>query len=502
MSGPTPQPGLAELVDGKGGDGNTDSRPRFTWAGMASYLALLAGGVGVFFLVRAVGQGLSAPPAPEGSLAVGRAAAGQVNVMLHVAATLAAVVALGAVLGQVLRYVGQPPVIGEVLAGILLGPSLLGAIWPQACHWLIPSSATDPHGQVSEALKAISQIGVILYMFLVGLELNASRVAKRAHAAVAVSHSSIIVPFALGTILALGLYPAFSHQGVPFTSFALFTGVAMAITAFPVLARILTDRDLDKTEIGSIALSCAAADDVSAWCLLALVVGVAQANLAASAMVIGGAVAFITFMFLAVQPLLRGATLTWDKRPGPLPAPAVACTFVAVLLAALTTEAIGVHAVFGAFLLGAVIPHDSRIAREFTDKLKGIVTVLLLPAFFAYTGMRMQIGLVSGWESWLWCGAIIVVATVGKFGGAMFAGRLTGLNWRDAAVLGALMNTRGLMELIVLNIGLDLGVISPTLFAMMVIMALVTTGLTAPVLQWLMPAPSAELRLARIKGSD
>jgi Kef-type K+ transport system membrane component KefB len=502
MSGPTPQPGLAELVDGKTGDGNTDSRPRLTWAGLASYLALLAGGVGVFFLVRAVGQGLSAPPAPEGSLAVGRAAAGQVNVMLHVAATLAAVVALGAVLGQVLRYVGQPPVIGEVLAGILLGPSLLGAIWPQACHWLIPSSATDPHGQVSEALKAISQIGVILYMFLVGLQLNASRVAKRAHAAVAVSHSSIIVPFALGTILALGLYPAFSHQDVPFTSFALFTGVAMAITAFPVLARILTDRDLDKTEIGSIALSCAAADDVSAWCLLALVVGVAQANLAASAMVIGGAVAFIAFMFLAVQPLLRGATLTWDKRPGPLPAPAVACTFVAVLLAALTTEAIGVHAVFGAFLLGAVIPHDSRIAREFTDKLKGIVTVLLLPAFFAYTGMRMQIGLVSGWESWLWCGAIIVVATVGKFGGAMFAGRLTGLNWRDAAVLGALMNTRGLMELIVLNIGLDLGVISPTLFAMMVIMALVTTGLTAPVLQWLMPAPSAELRLARIKGSD
>jgi Kef-type K+ transport system membrane component KefB len=328
------------------------------------------------------------------------------------------------------------------------------------------------------------------------LELNARRMAKRAHAAVAVSHSSIVVPFALGTILALGLYPAFSHQGVPFTSFALFMGVAMSITAFPVLARVLTDRNLDKTEIGSIALSCAAADDVSAWCLLAFVVGVAQANLAASAMVIGGAVAFIAVMFLAVQPFLRRATLVWDNRPGPLPTPVVACTFVAVLLASLTTEAIGVHAVFGAFLLGAVIPHDSRIAREFNEKLKEIVTVLLLPAFFAYTGMRMQIGLVSGWESWMWCGAIIVVATIGKFGGALAAARLTGLGWRDSAVLGTLMNTPGLMELIVLNIGLDLGVISPTLFAMMVIMALVTTGLTAPVLEWLMPTPSAEFRPA------
>jgi Kef-type K+ transport system membrane component KefB len=494
MSGRTPQSGVAELANGEVAEGNADAPTRFTWSGLASYLALIGGGIGVFLLVRAIGEGLSAPPAPEGALAVGRAAAGRVNVMLHVAATLAAVVALGAVLSRALRYLGQPPVIGEVIAGILLGPSLLGAISPQASELLIPSAATDPHGLVSEALKAISQLGVILYMFLVGLELNAQRMAKRAHAAVAVSHSSIIVPFVLGAILALGLYPAFSHQGVPFTSFALFMGVAMAITAFPVLARVLTDRNLDKTEIGSIALSCAAADDISAWCLLALVVGVAQANLAAGAMVIGGAVAFIAVMFLAVQPLLRRATPIWDNRPGPLPTPVVACTFVAVLLAALMTEAIGVHAVFGAFLLGAVIPHDCRIAREFTEKLKEIVTVLLLPAFFAYTGMRMQIGLVSGWESWLWCGAIIVVATIGKFGGALVAARLTGLGWRDSAVLGTLMNTRGLMELIVLNIGLDLGVIGPTLFAMMVIMALVTTGLTAPVLQWLIPTPPAEFR--------
>jgi Kef-type K+ transport system membrane component KefB len=363
---------------------------------------------------------------------------------------------------------------------------VLGAISPAGLHLLIPAPTSDPNGQVPAALLAVSQLGVILYMFLVGLELNAARLAQRAGTTVAVSHASIVVPFVLGTALALGLYPIFSHQGVPFTSFALFMGASMAITAFPVLARILTDRGLDKTDLGGVALGCAAADDVTAWCLLAMVVGVAQADLSNAVRVIAGAIVFIVFMFLAIQPLLRRVTRIWDTQPGTLPPLAVSGTFLAVLLAALTTEVIGIHAVFGAFLLGAVIPHDSRIAREFTAKLKDPVTVLLLPAFFAYTGMRTQISLVSGWESWLWCAAIILVATIGKFGGTLAAARLTGLSWRDAAALGALMNTRGLMELIVLNIGLDLGVISPILFAMMVVMALVTTAATAPVLQWLM----------------
>jgi Kef-type K+ transport system membrane component KefB len=464
--------------------------PRLTWVGVAGYLALLAAGVGAFFLIRALGEGLSTTPAPAGTPPVGRAMPGEVDVVLHVTATLAAVIALGAALSRVLRYLGQPPVIGEVIAGILLGPSLLGAISPEALHRLIPSPESDPHGRVPAALKAVSQLGVIIYMFLVGLELNATRMAKRAHAAVAVSHAGIVLPFVLGSALAIGLYPIYSHDGVPFTSFAMFMGVAMAITAFPVLARILTDRGLDKTEIGGIALGCAAADDVSAWCLLALVVGVAQADLGSGARVVGGAIVFIAFMILTVRPLMRRATRVWDRQTGPLPKQAIAFIFVAVLLSALATEAIGVHAVFGAFLLGAVIPHDSRIAHEFTKQLTQIVTILFLPAFFAFTGMRMQIGLISGWESWLWCAAIIAIATVGKFGATLVAGRLTGLSWRDSAVLGTLMNTRGLMELIVLNIGLDLGVISPTLFAMMVVMALVTTALTAPVLQWLMPVAS------------
>jgi Kef-type K+ transport system membrane component KefB len=461
---------------------------RIPWSGLAGYLTLLAGGIGMFFLVRALGEGVSAPLAPADARPVGQPLPGQVDVILHVTATLAVVIGLGFVLGRALAFLGQPPVIGEVVAGILLGPSLLGAISPQTMQLLMPSPASDPKGHVPAALTAVSQLGVILYMFLVGLELNAARLAQRAGTTVAVSHSSIVTPFVLGTVLALGLYPIFSNESVPFTSFALFMGAAMAITAFPVLARVLTDRGLDKTDLGSVALGCAAADDVTAWCLLALVVGVAQADLSAAIEVIGGAILFIAVMFLAVQPLLRRVTRVWDSRPGALPPLAVSGTFLAVLLAALTTEAIGIHAVFGAFLLGAIIPHDSRIAREFVTKLKDPVTVLLLPAFFAYTGMRTQITLVNSWESWLWCVAIVLVATVGKFGGTFVAAHLTGLSWRDAAALGTLMNTRGLMELIVLNIGLDLGVISPTLFAMMVVMALVTTAATAPVLQWLIPA--------------
>lgn len=494
MSRPASQ---IDVVVKDGDDGMSTeavSPTRTTWVGLAGYLALLAGGVGLFFLVRAFGEELTAPLPPPDARPVGRSIPGQVDVVLHVTATLAVVIGLGFVLGRVFRYVGQPPVIGEVVAGILLGPSLLGAISPETLHLLIPSPSSDPKGQVPAALKAVSQLGVILYMFVVGLELNAARLSGRTHAAVAVSHSSIVVPFVLGALLALGLYPIYSHDGVPFTSFALFLGTAMAITAFPVLARILTDRGLDKTDLGGVALGCAAADDVTAWCLLALVVGVAQSDLGIAAWVIGGAIGFIALMFLAVRPLLRRVTRVWDTQPGTLPPLAVSGTFLAVLLAALITEAIGIHAVFGAFLLGTVIPHDGRIACEFTAKLKDPVTLLLLPAFFAYTGMRTQINLVNGWESWLWCGAIILVATVGKFGGTLVASRLNGLRWRDAAALGTLMNTRGLMELIVLNIGLDLGVISPTLFAMMVVMALVTTAATAPVLQRLLPTASAEGR--------
>lgn len=465
---------------------------RISWTSLVGYLALLAGGVGLFFLIRSVGERMRAPEAPAVAQTVGQPPPGEVDVAFHVVATLAAVVFLGFLLGRVFRYLGQPPVIGEVIAGILLGPSLLGAISPEAMHLLIPSPIDDPKGQVPAAIRAVSQLGVILYMFLVGLELNASHLAGRVQATVAVSHASIVVPFVFGAALALGLYPVFSHEGVPFTIFALFQGAAMAITAFPVLARILTDRKLEKTALGTVALSCAASDDVTAWCLLSLIVGVAQADIGRAAWVIAGALGFIALMFLIVRPLLARLIPHGDRDSGPLSPMAISGTFLAVLLASLTTELIGIHAVFGAFLLGAVIPHNSRIASEFSVKMKDLVTVLLLPAFFAFTGMRTEFYLMGDWQSWLWCAAIILVATAGKFGGSYAAARLTGLGWREAAALGMLMNTRGLMELIVLNIGLDLGVISPTLYAMMVVMALVTTAATAPFLQWLIPERNPE----------
>lgn len=421
---------------------------------------------------------------------IAAAATPKVDVVLHVLTTLATVILLGGLLGNLCKYLGQPPVIGEIIAGLALGPSFLGLVSLDAMHSLIPSEAIDPTKGVSTSLRVIAQLGVVLYMFLVGLELNAAHLKHKAHSAVAISHASIVVPFALGTCLSLWLYPKLSSEVVPFVSFALFLGVAMSITAFPVLARILTDRKLQNTPVGSIALSCAAADDVTAWCLLSLVVGVAKAEVGSALTIVGCAVAFILFMFLVARPLLVRYVRWIDHSKEELPAYSIAAIYVLILTSAATSEWIGIHAIFGAFLLGVIIPSESRLANSFLLKLKEPVTVLLLPAFFAYTGMRTEIGLLNDWHQWGVCLVIIAVATIGKFGGTIFAARFAGESWRDASILGMLMNTRGLMELIVLNIGLDLGVISLTLFAMMVIMALVTTMITAPVLQLLSAHPN------------
>src|SRR5436305_6811984 len=289
------------------------------WPAATAYVLMLVAAVGLFLVIRHYGEALPAPDAPPAAISVADPKAGQVDVVTHVLATLAAVVGLGYVLGRAFAYLGQPPVIGEVVAGILLGPSLLGAVSPAAMHALIPGPDADPKGQVVAALKAVSQLGVVLYMFLVGLELNAAKLRHQAHATVAISHTSIVVPFVLGAALALWLYPILSHRGVPFTSFALFMGVALSVTAFPVLARILADRGLDKTSIGVVALGCAAADDVTAWCLLALVVGVAQAQVAGAVVTAAWAVAFIVGMFAVVRPLAGWVCRRLDALPGPLP---------------------------------------------------------------------------------------------------------------------------------------------------------------------------------------
>lgn len=472
--------------------------PRPLWAA-GLYVAMLVAAVALFLLIDTYGDQLVAPePVPSAGQGAS-AGVGKADALAHVLLALTAVLITGRLLGVAFRYVGQPPVIGEVVGGIVLGPSLLGWVWPEATAFLLPAS-------VAPYLGVIAQLGVILYMFLVGLELNVGVLRQRAHTTVAISHASIVAPFVLGTILALVLYPRLSHRDVPFTSFALFLGVAMSITAFPVLARILTDRKMQQTPLGIIALACAATDDVTAWCLLAFVVGVAQAKVDGALLILGMTAGYIGFMFLIVRPVATRFLGHLDEvrlTPG-----IIAVVFAALLLSALATEAIGVHALFGAFLLGAVIPHDCALAGALTHKLEDLVTVLLLPAFFAFTGMRTQIGLVVGMEEWLLCGLIILVATAGKFGGSFLAARLTGLDWRESAALGVLMNTRGLMELIALNIGLDLKVISPTLFAMMVLMALATTMATTPILQLLVRQSSdargnaeAEIDLVEIKQS-
>jgi Kef-type K+ transport system membrane component KefB len=331
------------------------------------------------------------------------------SLILHVLLALAVVVVSGRLFGRLVAALGQPPVIGEVLSGILLGPSLLGLVAPAGEAFLFPPEVRPP-------LAAVAQAGVVLYMFIVGLEFDRSLLQRRASSLIVTSQASIVVPFLFGCALGASIHADFAPAGVSPLLFALFMGVAMSITAFPVLARILTDRGMTRSELGVAALTCAAINDVMAWCLLALVVG------AARAMPSGGV-------------------------PGEL-----------VL----------------AFALGVVIPHQSRFAESVVRWLNGIVTVLLLPAFFALTGLRTQVALVSTGQEWLVCVLIVVLATAGKFGGAALAGRLMGMPWRFAAQLGALMNTRGL--------------ISPTVFTMMVIMALVTTALTAPMLDALTPS--------------
>ena len=454
-----------------------EGQPRITTAGtraVAAYGLMIGGVVLLYLWIRAYGETLGAPLASGTAIFGSAASRANAGDLLHVLLALVVVIATARAMGSIFRSVGQPQVIGEILAGIVLGPSLLGRLAPGAEGYLFPAT-------VGPALNIIAQVGVILYMFLVGLELDPALLRKRGHTTVAISHASIVAPFLLGAAIALYLYPKLSTGDVPFTCFSLFLGVSMSVTAFPVLARILTDRRIHKTRMGAIALTCAAVDDVTAWCMLAFVVSVARAQAAGAVATIAMALGFIALMIVVVRPAMVRLSLVYGNR-GRLTQGVMAAIFVALLVSASATELIGIHAVFGAFALGAVIPHDSGMARELTDRLEDIVIVLLLPAFFAYTGLRTQIGLVSGYEQWMMCALIVVVASAGKFGGSVVAARITGLNWRDSSALGVLMNTRGLMELIVLNIGLEMNVISPTLFAMLVIMALVTTFATTPIL--------------------
>lgn len=388
---------------------------------------------------------------------------------------LIVIVVVARLVGRLFLKLGQPPVMGEIVAGILLGPSLLGLVSPATMTFLFPATSL-------EILRLLSQIGVALFMFVVGLDLDVQHLRQKAHTAIMVSHASIVVPFFLGVALSLILFRSLAPANTSFTAFALFMGIAMSITAFPVLARILEDRGLSRTRLGGIAITCAAVDDVTAWCLLALVIAIARADgLFAGVLTIGLAIAFIGIMLFLVKPLfarLIKADPNNDRHNRGL----VALILALVLASALLAELIGIHALFGAFLAGVVMPPTAEVRRVLKEKLETFSLVVLLPLFFVFTGLRMQISLLNDWNSWLLCGLIILIAIAGKLGGSMFMARWTGLNWRDSFSLGVLLNTRGLVELIVLSIGYDLGILSPRTFAMMVLMALATTFMTGPLL--------------------
>lgn len=447
-----------------------------------AYAALIGFAIAVFQLIRAAGKSLEAPISSAASTFGMIAPRQRAGVLMHVLLALVVIIVSARLLGGLFRRFNQPQVIGEMIAGLMLGPSFLGRIAPQATSYLLPN-------QVAPYLSVLAQIGVILYMFLVGVELDMTLLRQRSHASVAISHASIITPFLLGSGLALWLYPRFATADVPFTVFSLFLGVAMSVTAFPVLARILTDRHIHQTRMGTIALGCAAVDDVTAWCLFAFVVSVAHAHSGNVALTLGLTAGFIAVVLLLVRPAAQWFVQRQELRGGTTTRDTIVLVCAALLVAAFVTDRIGIHALFGAFLIGTVIPHDSQLARDITQKFEDLVVVLFVPIFFAFTGMRTQIGLVHGWFEWAACLVIILVASLGKFGGAFAAARLTGLDWRESTALGILMNTRGLMELIVLNVGLDLGVISPTLFSMLVLMAVVTTLATTPILHAVTVSP-------------
>ncbi len=472
-------------------------RPRARGLRAVLLYVVLVGAPGLLLLgVLRWGAGLRAPSAPALTVAEKARAAAPMPDLLLLLVQIAVVVVAARLVGRLFRRIHQPQVVGEMVAGILLGPSLLGWVAPDLSAALFPPASLG-------FLNSISQVGLLVFMFLVGLELDPKLLRERGDTAVVTSHVSIVAPFVLGAVLATWLYPRLSHDGVTFTGFALFMGAAMSVTAFPVLARILTEKNLLRTRVGAVTLACAAVDDVTAWSILAAVVVIVRAGDAALPLwgTLGGSALFVVVMMVAVRPALRRLGDRF-RRSGGLSHDALAGVLLLALLSALATEWLGVHALFGAFLAGAVMPKDSAFVRALTGKLEDVTVVLLLPLFFAFTGLRTSVGLVSGGEMWAICALIVAVAVAGKFGGSTLAARATGMPWREAGALGVLMNTRGLMELVILNVGLDIGVISPTLFTMMVIMALVTTFMTTPLLDWIFPARMVQEEIARARAGE
>jgi Kef-type K+ transport system membrane component KefB len=384
--------------------------------------------------------------------------------------------------GWLLSRFHQPQVVGEMVAGILLGPSLLGWIAPGLSAALFPQNSLP-------LLYALSQVGLLLFMFMIGLELDTKKLRQLGHVAVVISHTSIIVPFTLGSLLAFYLYPRLANSSIKFTGFVLFMGAAMSVTAFPVLARILSERRLVRTKVGTLAIACAAVDDVTAWCILAAIIAIVRSESSQLTLwqMLLGLAAYFAIMLFALRPLIKW--LTDRLQIGRVTDTLVAVVLLCLLASSWTTEWLGIHALFGAFFAGVMMPKENGLVEEIRHRLHTLVVVLLVPLFFAFTGLRTSLALISGTTMLFYCALILIVAVAGKFGGSMIAARVMGIGWRDSAAIGILMNTRGLIELVILNIGLDIGVLTRPLFSMMVVMAVLTTLITTPLLSWFYSSP-------------
>ena len=377
--------------------------------------------------------------------------------------------------GFLFKHIGQPGVIGEIVAGIVLGPSVLGYFFPDVFQALFPPESLTN-------LELLSQVGLVLFMFVIGMELDFSVLKNKINETLVISHAGILVPFFLGIVASYWIYEEYAAAQTAFLPFALFIGISMSITAFPVLARIIQERNMTKTSLGTLAIASAANDDVTAWCLLAVVIAIAKAGTFASALyAIGLTALYIIIMFMVVRPFLKKVGEVYANQE------VINKTFVALILLILIisstlTEIIGIHALFGAFMAGVVMPPSIGFRKVMMEKVEDIALVFFLPLFFAFTGLRTEIGLINSPALWGVCLLLITVAVAGKLGGCAVAARLVGESWKDSFTIGTLMNTRGLMELVALNIGYEMGVLPPSIFVILVIMALVTTFMTTPLL--------------------
>ena len=364
------------------------------------------------------------------------------------------IIAFARLFGYLFKKIGQPAVIGEIVAGIVLGPSIVGAYFPEISHFLFPAASLS-------SLSFLSQIGLILFMFIIGMELDLKAIGKQAYGAVIISHASIIIPYTLGMGLAYYIYRDYAPANITFLSFALFMGISMSITAFPVLARILQEKGLTRSKLGAMALTCAAADDITAWCILAAVIALVKSGSSFSVLyTIALAIIYVLVMLKIVRPFLERLSTVYDNKEKKR-TPIIALFFILLIISSYITSVIGVHALFGAFMAGVSMPSSFSFRKIVIDKIEDVSIILLLPLFFVITGLRTEIGLINQGHLWITFGWILLVAVAGKFGGSALAAKIVGQSWKDSLSIGVLMNTRGLMQLIVLNIVTTWGFLLP-----------------------------------------